>query len=715
MSLSEVDPRVGDTDSLRRAEEEVSGLVTRLDRLAEEQVSKKIQIEDRWIKDLRAYHGRYDSDVEAALNTAKKSRLYINETRSKTHAWEARLSDMLFPTDDENWDISATTVPELMGATQLIEPGTDDALRIQEIERLAKAKSAAMKAEIKDQLTESQYNMKCRRVIHDAVKIGCGVMKGPIVEGRMLRKYEQVGAENDDGTTVVDQEGRPRRLWRLVQSNNPRPGWERVDPFNYFPDMAAQTPEEREFDFERHRYTKKELRKLARKAGFDKAVIREMLQSEPHDIVPAHVSQLRDITNGPQDGIDGKYTVWEYHGPIEPDELRSIALAKMDGLAQQDALDDLDDVDPLEDMDYVVWFAYGKILKHGPAMLETGESIYSLFCFEDDAGGVFGFGVPYLLRDSQAAMNAAWRMSMDNAGLSVGPQIIVNREIVEPANGIWEMEPRKLWLQVKNLPFPVKAFEAFHIDSRQVELANIIEMAQRFADDESNMPMIAQGEQGAGARNTGMGMSILMNSVNVVFRRVVKSYDDQMTIKNLRRLYDWNMAFNPKEFIKGDFEGDARGSSVLLVRELQAQNLMTMLTTFSGDPVLGELMKIPSTFRKLVQAHMLPTGEIVKTDQEIELEAQERAQQGPPPDPEMLKLEAQLNITQVKVDADLQIAKINQETALMQLAEKKNMTTEALAAKLQVSREQNQSSERKMAAEIGMAERHPEKPSGGSV
>ena len=205
MSLSEVDPRVGDTDSLRRAEEEVSGLVTRLDRLAEEQVSKKIQIEDRWIKDLRAYHGRYDSDVEAALNTAKKSRLYINETRSKTHAWEARLSDMLFPTDDENWDISATTVPELMGATQLIEPGTDDALRIQEIERLAKAKSAAMKAEIKDQLTESQYNMKCRRVIHDAVKIGCGVMKGPNVEGRMLRKYEQVGAENDDGTTVVDQ------------------------------------------------------------------------------------------------------------------------------------------------------------------------------------------------------------------------------------------------------------------------------------------------------------------------------------------------------------------------------------------------------------------------------------------------------------------------------------------------------------------------------
>ena len=40
---------------------------------------------------------------------------------------------------------------------------------------------------------------------------------------------------------------------------------------------------------------------------------------------------------------------------------------------------------------------------------------------------------------------------------------------------------------------------------------------------------------------TAMGMAMLMNAVNVVFRRVVKNFDDDMTMPNISRLYDWNM------------------------------------------------------------------------------------------------------------------------------------------------------------------------------
>ncbi len=58
--------------------------------------------------------GRYDATTEATLNEGKKSRLYVNMTRPKTHAWEAKLSDMLFPTDGTpNWGIRPTPVPEL--------------------------------------------------------------------------------------------------------------------------------------------------------------------------------------------------------------------------------------------------------------------------------------------------------------------------------------------------------------------------------------------------------------------------------------------------------------------------------------------------------------------------------------------------------------------------------------------------------------------------
>jgi len=167
--------------------------------------------------------------------------------------------------------------------------------------------------------------------------------------------------------------------------------------------------------------------------------------------------------------------------------------------------------------------------------------------------------------------------------------------------------------------------------------------------------------------------------------------------------------------IKGDFEVAARGSSVLLVRELQAQNLMTMVSNFSDHPIFGPRIKADNMFRKLLQAHMLPTGELYSTDQEIAAMEKEKAAEPPPPDPEMMKLETQLNIEKIKGENAIQLAQIHQETALISLAEKKNMTTEQLAAKIQVGREQNQSGERKLAAEIAMAERNPDQQTGGSV
>src|SRR5690606_9493903 len=132
----------------------------------------------------------------------------------------------------------------------------------------------------------------------------------------------------------------------------------------------------------------------------------------------------------------------------------------------------------------------------------------------------FGFGVPYLMRDSQRALNAAWRMMMDNSGLSTGPQIVVNRDVVEPADGSYELTARKVWYRNNSAPAGAPAFETYEINSHQAELANIIELARRFIDEETAVPMIAQGEQGPTPEQTATGMSILTNAANTVFRRI---------------------------------------------------------------------------------------------------------------------------------------------------------------------------------------------------
>jgi hypothetical protein len=136
-----------------------------------------------------------------------------------------------------------------------------------------------------------------------------------------------------------------------------------------------------------------------------------------------------------------------------------------------------------------------------------------------------------------------------------------------------------------------KPFDVFDVPNNQAEFAGIIQLAKEFADEESAMPEIAQGEQGPATKTMG-GMSMLFNSANVVFRRVVKSWDDDLTKPTLRRHFDWNMQFNPDDSIKGDMQIDARGTSVLLVREIQSQNLMAMVSNFPNNQALAPYIKV---------------------------------------------------------------------------------------------------------------------------
>ncbi len=91
----------------------LASLIQRLQKEADERVTKRKTIEDRWVEDLRHYHGEYDETTKADLRNQQRSRLFVNMTRPKTNAIAARLSDMLYPTDDKNWGIRPTPVPSL--------------------------------------------------------------------------------------------------------------------------------------------------------------------------------------------------------------------------------------------------------------------------------------------------------------------------------------------------------------------------------------------------------------------------------------------------------------------------------------------------------------------------------------------------------------------------------------------------------------------------
>ncbi len=432
----------------------------------------------------------------------------------------------------------------------------------------------------------------------------------------------------------------------------------------------------------------------------------------------SHIAELRSLT-GESEEIKGRYIQWEYNGPLECDEI--VALLRASG--QDEKADYFEaNKDPLDEHRVIIHFIGGEVLKIAPEYpLDSGDGLYSIWNFEKGEASVFGIGVPEVMSDSQTSLNNAWRMMQDNSALSVGPQLVFDKGAVVPQDGHWGLKPMKIWLRSSTsyMSPQNKPFDQFEVRNNQAELAGIIAIAKDFADQESSMPDLAQGEQGAASRTLG-GMSILFNSANVVFRRVVKSWDDDLTKPTLRRAYDWNMQFSSDDSIKGDMQVDARGTSVLLVREIQSQNLMAIVTNWPNNPALAPYIKVREGIVKTLQTMMIPPEDMVYSEDEVEKklaeaaqqlaqqQGQQQGQQAPGADPGLeLKLEiARMQQEAARHEADVRerIAHMHAEVALMKVSEETGRSVEELRTRFGIEELKVHSAERRDAAKIAVEE-----------
>lgn len=590
-------------------------------RKAQQQVSARYDIERRWLDDLRQYSGRYSEETETRLTKDKTgvSRIFVNLTRPKCRALEARISEILFPTDDKNWEINPTPNPELVSALS-----TDDASSLQQ---QAKSTAKSMERTIDDQLTEADYGAHAKQAIHDAVLYGTGIIKGPVLKTKTRKSWQATGG-----------------LHSLTLQSRVKPTAEAISPWNFFPDMSASALDEMEFVFERRFISKKSLRQLAQRPGYRADAIRDTLKAEPRRTsrLDAHRQELREIT-GVGVGTpleETSYEWWEYHGPIEKSDADALGIETPD--------------DPLIGLEVVIELIGERVIRAELHPLDTQDSIYSVFVLESDESSIFGYGIPFILRAPQTAANSAWRMMLDNSALSVGPQIVVNHTLIKPADGVYTLAPRKIWLLNDVSRTVGEAFASVNIDSHQPELMSIFETSRQLVEIESNIPDLMQGELGNAPQQTASGLSMAMNAANTVLRTLIKRWDDYITKPLLRRFYDFNMQYAEDDAIKGDFEVNARGSSALMVKETQSQALMQLLQ-LAQSPALAPLTKFPALFRKVVETLRLSPDELVKTDEEIAAERQQQQQAPTAPDPQAQARADQAQAMQEQTAVDAQI------------------------------------------------------------
>lgn len=622
----------------------IQALGHRLYGLAKEQVKLRQQTEERWYTDVRQFNGQYDPGTFTDDESGEQpygSRVFVPLTRRLVNLCEARLFDMLFQAGERNFVLKPTPVPEMEQALQLGEkldpthpvnvdgqqiPAGDLQATFKALMDEAEKKNDGMQREIDDQLAECKYPIHARNTIHDAVLLGTGVLKGPVALYKTSKRWKMA----PDGKSHT-----------LFMERRPVPVTVRVDPWNFFPDMSATMVDECEFAFERHFLTKKQVSELKNMEDVDLDALRQILGADPAVQSDNHRERLRAI-NGANGALDKRYEVWEYHGPLTSDDLKDCGC-------------EVGEEDPLDQYTGIVWFCEGVVLKAALNPLDTGALPFRVFTWQKDESNIFGYGLPYEVRDQQISANSAFRAMLDNMGLCVGPQVFIDDTAVEPMNGRWDLEPRKFWRKKKNSSGK-EAIEFTNIESRLEELQGIFTASKALIEEVGTLPAFLQGQEAPAAMQSATQASISWTAANLWVRRCVRNWDDDVVTPTIGDYYDWNMQYSPKEEIKGDSQVQALGISSLVELEGQAQKMQLFVQAAKamGIPLSNQIR----TLKQYARGLKLDPDLMLPTDTEI-AKMKEQESKNPP-----------VNLDQKKVEVAQENNQLDAKTAADQIASK---------------------------------------------
>jgi hypothetical protein len=545
------------------------------------------------------------------VKTPKGSTLFPNITQPYVDAAAAKVADMLLPTDDRNFVVEPTPVPDildeeegwpeivpeavpqgapapgLLGAAapgmppqaaamaQLPPPGPQPATpaagimadpaaaaaaepadplaaffaKLKEVKEKAQAAAERFQDQVDDYLTECSFHGELRRVIDDCARIGTGVVKGPVATKQKVK----IWAKNP---VTGDRE--------MVVKTKTVPGSKRVDPWNCFPDASCGDDiHAGEYFFERDFLTKKKLSALKGGQG-------------PAAYLDSQIDKV--IAEGPNKRDDGAargwqqdkefagsdvYAVWYFYGTVTGEDLTAAGCH-------------CDDQKKL--FHVIVTMVNDTVIKAVLNPLESGEFPFDMLAWKNRPNMPYGSGVARQGRTAQRIVTAATRNLMDNAGASAKPHKVMSDGITQDGDPwTWVADSDSLSDVSKSMMFFVQP-------SLQAELMAIIQMGERMMELHTGLPMIILGMQG-NVQETAAGRALQNNNGSTVLRRIARNFDN-MTERHIRRYHVWEMSLGEDDTLKGDFQVKARGSSALVERDLQNQQLPNIMA-WSANPMFG--------------------------------------------------------------------------------------------------------------------------------
>lgn len=621
-------------EALARRQARLDQVVASLEGDLNEAITWRQDAERQWLLDLDQFdsghteHAPTKSDpTNDAVPDYRKTG--DNITRPAVLLATSRVSDMLFPTSDRNWDITPSPDADLTGwQPPLNEDGSapegDQLERLEQEE--AEKRCEAMRTQIDDQLQEANYDGIGRDVIFDACLYGTGVMRGPVPSRKLCRK--------------PDGQGRWRRQYR--ESHIASAYY--VDLFQFYP-RPCRNIKECPGVYELELLTPSGLRALSRDPGFSKTQVARALKTACKfgSLAQSPLFQRassQNATNNVLVTLENRYAVWKYTGEMHRDTVIDFTM----GLLEESSVTEdvaaqiiakLSD-DELLSVNCEVWFTNGVAIKVVLSSADDNVQQYHVYNYEKRPDSCFGKSMPFVLRDDQLAAHQLWQSMMLNAFMSAGLQIAMVKGALQPQDGkAYDMtftRPR-VWEFTDEVKDIREAFQAWTVPSVIAEIMPMYERAKQNAQEHALLPAIAQGDA-TSSTPTSSGLSMLMNAANIVTRQLAKAWDDDITTPLINAMYDWNLAHG-KDEAKGDYVIIPRGVSHLLVKDVQAQRYLFALQTYSQNPEMSKRMKWGEWARMGMTVMEMDADKLMKDEAQVKLE-DEAAAQNPPQDPRVI-------------------------------------------------------------------------------
>jgi hypothetical protein len=406
-----------------------------------------------------------------------------------------------------------------------------------------------------------------------------------------------------------------------------------------------------------------DLRELTKNPAFIPSQISRVLEQDPDgtDVPDIVIRTSREKSNA---NVNNRYWLREYHGVLDKEVLHDA------GLISQEDLDD-----SLLQFTGEVWYTGRTVIRLSLSHIEGEDALpYGVATWEKDPNSLFGHGVPYLLRNAQRTVNNAYLMLLDNASLTSGPQIVLNREMIEPADkNDYGIEPMKVWFLTEYAADVREAMQFVNVPAQMEGISQIIDSAMQFADIESSTPLIQQGEMPTG-NNTTTGLAMIMSATNIIQKAASMNWDDYITKPLVSRFYHYEMQHGEDPEVMGDFEIEVGGATERIEAQIRAQEIERMLGLASSNEEFMLHVDPNKAFRALVDNTR--TGDILRPVAEVNqkiAEMQQAMQQQQQNDPEIIKAQAAMIQAQARKEestANAQLKNAQQQLAAMEMQAK---------------------------------------------